>query len=77
MGLGTTQGGFETAIDSNGVAFIMSACSYVGAYTGDNLTSITALDPAGIVRVKTITYDPDTGKWTGETVWVVQPEQPA
>lgn len=57
-------------LDSAGVPFSPESCSHVYGYTGTDMTTDTATDQQGVVRVKHYTYAADVAQT--ETMWVRQ-----
>lgn len=66
-----TTASVQLVRDSAGVYFSPESCAHSYGYSGGNITTDTAVDNYGIVRVKTFYYD-GTGNLTGESVWVRQ-----
>lgn len=68
--MGPVQNAVIFVLDSKGTPFSPESCSHVYGYTGSDMTTDTATDAQGKVRVKTYTYV--AGVIQSESAWVTQ-----
>lgn len=68
--MGTLVESLAVVLDSAGAPFSPESCAHAYGFTGTDLTSDTATDAQGVVRVKT--YVVTAGVVQSETKWVRQ-----